>query len=56
MENGDKGIRVGGRGAAESVTGQRPSRNVIRIGAPPVPRPSSAAPSSMRPLLLPKCP
>lgn len=33
MENEDKGIRVGGKGAAELVTGQRPSRNVIRIGA-----------------------
>lgn len=33
VENEDKGIRVGGKGAAGLVTGQRPSRNVIRIGA-----------------------
>lgn len=47
MDNRDKGIRVGGRGTADWVTGQRPSRNVIRIEAPPVPRPNSTAPSSL---------
>lgn len=35
------------------VTGQRPSRNVIRIGAVPAPRPSLAALSSARLLLCP---